>query len=164
MTRRALLPGLLMGLSGGAGAGDEAAPGLFAVDGRAMTPRERANILELERRNLDGVRFMEGLYREEHGAWLALPPWPQGTPGALPRPWYAAREDAWWALGWAPNGWTNRGPADGVHGPVYCSYAVELDRTNFLAVATCDIDGDGVMARIEARPHRGARVVTEGVY
>ena len=104
--------------------------------------------------NVEAIRQAELQYDEAFGGFVSADaaPRPAHLVNGDPVPW--APSEGFRKLSWAPATETVLG-----------SYTVQAERAGFKVMGTCDIDGDGRRALVEATRGEAARVVSEpGVY
>lgn len=107
--------------------------------------------------NLDGIRTAEKAYHHEWDAFTSAGLTPEHLPGREPTDFSGGGYTAFQNLGWV---------ADGL---IRCQYEVTAQPSDagddFLAIARCDIDGDGVEAVFQANRAEKAKMITpDGVF
>jgi type II secretory pathway pseudopilin PulG len=104
--------------------------------------------------NVEAIRQAELQYNEAFGGYVSADAAPRAAHqvDGNPVPWTPT--EGFRKLSWAPATPTVLG-----------SYTIQADRTGFTVIGTCDIDGDGRRAVVQATHGEAARVVSEeGVY
>lgn len=123
---------------------------ILAVVGVAVWPGSAGSRIDSVVADVEALRKAELDHLEAFGRPLSA--------AAAPRPLLAVTADpvrwtpseGFRALAWAP--------AD--RNQVYASFAVSVDGDDFVVTARCDLDGDGVLAEVEARRDTPAQRLT----
>ncbi|MEN0063098.1 MAG: hypothetical protein AAGA48_13165 [Myxococcota bacterium] len=121
---------------------------VLAVLGVAFLPSSTGSRLEAIRANVDALRAAELDHLEAFGHPLPAAASPRAPRGltAEPVPWVPS--EGFRALAWAPSD----------RDAVFASYAVTVEGSEFVVTARCDLDGDGVLAEVQAT-HETAAVL-----
>ncbi|MEO0603519.1 MAG: hypothetical protein AAF211_18920 [Myxococcota bacterium] len=113
---------------------------VLAVIGVALTPTSMGSRIDAIEADVERLRAAELDHFEAFGEALpaAGAPRAPGSLGPDPVPW--SPSEGFRKLAWAP--------AD--REAVFASYSVTVDGSDFVVVARCDLDGDGVLAEFRA--------------